>query len=66
VQEAQEARVERLEEPGAFATVHGLAVADGGVPLLAGWLADPAPGSPEEQFELGLEMLLDGIAARLQ
>ncbi|HTJ36813.1 MAG TPA: TetR/AcrR family transcriptional regulator [Dactylosporangium sp.] len=65
VQEAQEARFERLAEPGAFATVHELAAADGGVPLLTSWLAAPSPGSPDEQFELGLRMLLDGIAARL-
>ncbi|MFG2045417.1 TetR/AcrR family transcriptional regulator C-terminal domain-containing protein [Dactylosporangium sp. NPDC048998] len=65
VQEAQEARFEPPAEPGAFATVHDLAAADGTVPLLTSWLADPAPGPPDEQFELGLRMLLDGIAARL-
>ncbi|WP_432992584.1 TetR/AcrR family transcriptional regulator [Dactylosporangium sp. CA-233914] len=65
MQEAQEARFEDLGAPGFFATVHALAAADGSVPLLTSWLAAPEPGPPGEQFELGLEMLLDGIAARL-
>jgi hypothetical protein len=45
--------------------VRDLAVADGGVPLLAGWLARPRTATFDEQFELGLEFLLDGIAGRL-
>ncbi|WP_432840971.1 TetR/AcrR family transcriptional regulator C-terminal domain-containing protein [Dactylosporangium sp. CA-092794] len=65
LQEAQEARFERLAEPGAFATIRDLAAADGALPLLTSWLSAPAPGPPDEQFDLGLDMLLDGIAARL-
>ncbi|MEV6924486.1 TetR/AcrR family transcriptional regulator C-terminal domain-containing protein [Dactylosporangium sp. NPDC051485] len=65
VQEAQEARFERLDEPGAFATVRDLAAADGTVPLLTSWLSAPEPAPPDEQFDLGLAMLLDGIEARL-
>ncbi len=49
----------------AFAPVHDLAAADGRFPLLASWLAAPSGPSPDEQFRLGLEFLLDGIATRL-
>jgi AcrR family transcriptional regulator len=72
LQDSQEARFnarEGIDSPSkllaAIAAVHDLAVADGGVPLLAGWLARPATASPDEQFTLGLDLLLDGIAARL-
>jgi AcrR family transcriptional regulator len=72
LQEAEEARFERhhgLERAedllAAFATVHDLAAADGRLPLLAGWLARPTGPTVDEQFELGLAFLLDGIAARL-
>jgi hypothetical protein len=37
----------------------------GGHRLLAGWLADPVGPTLDEQFELGLGFVLDGIAARL-
>jgi hypothetical protein len=42
--------------------VHELAA--GRFPLLAGWLAQPAGPSADEQFDLGLGFLLDGIAAQ--
>jgi AcrR family transcriptional regulator len=48
----------------AFATVHDLA-ADRALTHLTGWLAHPAGPGPDEQFDLGLAFLLDGIAARL-
>jgi tetracycline repressor-like protein len=47
----------------ALGTVHDLAAADGGLPLLTSWLAQPTASSMDEQFELGLGFLLDGIAA---
>jgi AcrR family transcriptional regulator len=72
LQEAQEARFEAehgIDSPegllAAIATVHDLAAADGGVPLLTSWLAAPAGPTPDEQFELGLRFLLDGIAGEL-
>jgi AcrR family transcriptional regulator len=72
LQEAQEARTLRsqgLESPKAFlaaiATVHDLAAAQGDLPHLTGWLAEPTGPTVDEQFDLGLNMLLDGIAARL-
>jgi hypothetical protein len=33
-------------------------------PNLAGWAAAPSGPSPDAQLELGLNMVLDGIAAR--
>jgi hypothetical protein len=39
--------------------------AAGRYPVLTRWLADPAGPSPDEQFKLGLNFLLDGIASRL-
>ena len=72
LQETQEARfnashgIDSQESLlSAIAAVRDLAVADGRVPLLAGWLARPRTATFDEQFELGLEFLLDGIAGRL-
>jgi hypothetical protein len=72
LQEAEEARLDRrygLDDGAklvaAIGTLHGLAVADGGVPHLADWLARPTGFTPDEQFALGLDFLLDGIAGRL-
>jgi AcrR family transcriptional regulator len=68
LQEAEEARMSRrygLTDPAAFlaaiSTVHELAAADGRYPLLTAWLAEPAGPSPDDQFDLGLRFLLDGI-----
>jgi AcrR family transcriptional regulator len=49
----------------AFAPIRDLAAADGRFPHLAGWLDRPTGPAPDEQFDLGLWFLLDGIAARL-
>jgi AcrR family transcriptional regulator len=72
LQEAEEARMSRrhgLEDPAAMASaltaVQELAAANGQYPNLATWLASPAGPSADEQFELGLGFLLDGIASRL-
>jgi hypothetical protein len=72
LQEAEEARMSRelgLDDEAvlrsAMATVHDLAAASGRFPLLAGWLAHPSGPSPEDQFQLGLGFLLDGIAGCL-
>ncbi|MFD0730794.1 TetR/AcrR family transcriptional regulator C-terminal domain-containing protein [Planotetraspora mira] len=72
LQEAEEARLDRrygLDDTAklvaAIRALHGLAVADGGVPHLAGWLAQPTGFTADEQFALGLDFLLDGIARRL-
>jgi AcrR family transcriptional regulator len=72
LQEAQEARFEQsqgIDSPekllAAIASVHELAAADGRVPLLTSWLANPAGPTPDEQFEVGLGFLLDGIARSL-
>jgi AcrR family transcriptional regulator len=72
LQEAQEARFNRTHGldsaeklAAAFASIHDLAAREGNLPLLAGWLARPDPGGADDQFELGLTFLLDGIAGRL-
>ena len=72
LQEAEEARTSRRlgldDEAGlaaSLAAVRGLAAASGRYPQLARWLASPAGPSGDEQFELGLGFLLDGIAAKL-
>jgi AcrR family transcriptional regulator len=72
LQEAEEARMSQrhaLDDPesmaAALAAVHDLAAASGRYPVLTRWLADPAGPSPDEQFELGLTFLLDGIAKSL-
>jgi hypothetical protein len=49
----------------AFAPIRDLAAAGGRFPHLAGWLTHPTGPAPDEQFDLGLAFLLDGIAARL-
>jgi AcrR family transcriptional regulator len=72
IQVAEEERMRTrygLDDAAAFlAAVAGmreLADAGGRYPLLARWLAAPDAASPDEQFTLGLDCLLDGIAARL-
>ena len=47
-----------------MAAVHDLAAA-GRYPYLTSWLAHPSGPSADEQFDLGLGFLLDGIASRL-
>ena len=71
-QEAQEAAAHRsmgLADPrsvaAAVASMHALAAADGRLPILTSWLAAPSGADPDEQFALGLDFLLDGIAGRL-
>lgn len=49
----------------AIAAVRELAVAAGHYPNLARWMAAPAGATLDEQFELSLGFLLDGIASRL-
>lgn len=49
----------------AITQVRDLAAADGRCPQLTRWLSEPAGPSMDEQFELGLDCLLDGIAERL-
>lgn len=51
-------------DPALFATVRDLAAARD-LPLLTEWLSAPAGPTVDEQFELGLEFLLDGIANSL-
>ncbi|WP_405148620.1 TetR/AcrR family transcriptional regulator [Sphaerisporangium sp. NBC_01403] len=72
MQEAEEARITRrhgLDDGArlhaAMTAVHDLAAADGRLPHLASWLACPSGPTVDEQFGLGLEFLLDGIARRL-
>ena len=72
LQEAEEARMSQrlgLDDEAALtaamATVHDLAAATGRYPILTSWLAHPAGPSADEQFDLGLGFLLDGIATRL-
>ena len=72
LQEAEEARMARrykLDDPqsmaAALAAAHDLAATRGRYPVLTRWLADPAGPSADEQFELGLGFLLDGIADQL-
>lgn len=66
VQEAQEAVHERdLDLAAEVSSMAGLATQYGDVPLMAQWLAQPSGGDAGAQFELGLDFLLDGIAARL-
>jgi AcrR family transcriptional regulator len=43
-----------------------VAVARGNYPHLAQWMAVPSDVTADQQFELSLEFLLDGIAGRLQ
>jgi hypothetical protein len=72
LQEAEEARFTQLhglDDSAAFLAaitpIRDLAAADGRCPHLANWLAHPTGPSADEQFDLGLAFLLDGIAARL-
>ncbi len=72
LQEAEEARMSRehgLDDPAAMASalagMRELAAAGGRHPNLATWLASPSGPAADEQFELGLTFLLDGIASRL-
>ncbi|WP_182899443.1 TetR/AcrR family transcriptional regulator [Microbispora sp. H10830] len=72
LQESEEARLERrhgLDDDArlyaAIATLRELAAADGGLPHLTEWLTHPAGPTPEERFVIGLDFVLDGIAARL-
>jgi AcrR family transcriptional regulator len=72
LQEAEEAQMSRrygLDDEASLAAamtaVHDLAAASGRYPLLASWLARPAGPSTDEQFNLGLGFLLDGIASKL-
>jgi hypothetical protein len=73
LQEAEEARMSAehgLDDTAALMsaikTVHDLAAAGGRFPLLTSWLAHPSGPSPDEQFDLGLGFLLDGIAGCLR
>jgi hypothetical protein len=45
--------------------VHVFAGADGRLSLLTSWLANPVGPTPDEQFEVGLGFLPDGIALAL-
>jgi hypothetical protein len=72
LQETEEARMHErygLDSPDEFlaalADVHDLAAADGRYPHLTSWLAHPTGPTPDEQFDLALDCLLDGIASRL-
>jgi len=47
------------------AAISDLAIADGRYPMLSTWMASPSPVTPDEQLELSLIFLLDGIAAQL-
>lgn len=63
----QEAAESRMETPEAMheAMTDMRARADGRFPNLAAWLAAPSGPPPDDQFELVLNFLLDGIATRL-
>ncbi len=64
MQEAMESRVETPEAAyEAMREMHTRAV--GRFPKLAEWLATPSGPSPDDQFELVLGFLLDGIATQL-
>jgi AcrR family transcriptional regulator len=64
MQEAMESRVETPEAVHtAMREMHARAA--GRFPKLAQWLAAPSGPSPDDQFELVLGFLLDGIAAQL-
>lgn len=72
MQENEEARFDQrhgLDDAAtmsaAMAQIRDLAAAGGRFPLLARWLTNPVGPSADERFALGLEFLLDGIAARL-
>ena len=54
------------ELAAAITAARDLAAASGSYPILSSWMADPHIVSPDEQFQLSLGFLLDGIAARLR
>jgi hypothetical protein len=73
LQEAEEARFDRrhgldddAKRYAAFAAMHALAAADARLPHLTSWLARPEGPSVDDQFALGLDFILDGIAGRLE
>jgi AcrR family transcriptional regulator len=73
LQEAQEARfaaqhglADAESFVAAVTSLHDLASANGRLPLLTAWLAEPSGESVDAQFTLGLRFLLDGIAAELR
>jgi AcrR family transcriptional regulator len=63
----QEATESRVETPAAMtaALTDMLARAEGRFPNLAAWLSAPSGPPPDDQFEMVLNFLLDGIATRL-
>jgi AcrR family transcriptional regulator len=63
LQEATESRHEPSELGPAFAAMRERAATD--FPTLAAWLATPTGPSMDDQFELVLGFLLDGIATQL-
>ena len=72
LQDAEDDRMNRrheLEDGSSFVAavmaLHDLAAKDGGLPILTSWLAAPSGPSGDQRFELGLDFLLNGIAARL-
>jgi AcrR family transcriptional regulator len=71
IQQAEETRTrsrQHLTDDAAFVaalTAQRDLAAASGAPLLARWLAHPSGPTPDAQFELGLDFLLDGIASRL-
>lgn len=72
LQEAEEHRMRerhRLETTekllAAMKPIRDLARADGRYPHLTSWLDQPFESTADEQFGLGLDCLLDGIALRL-
>jgi AcrR family transcriptional regulator len=67
LQEATEARYTLTDDPAGFhaAVTDMRERAAGTFPKLAEWLSAPTGPSPDDQFELVLDFLLDGIATRL-
>ena len=72
LQEAEEAQMSQRyglnDDAGleaAMTAVRGLAAASGRYPHLTNWLTQPGGPTADEQFDLGLGFVLDGIAAQL-
>jgi AcrR family transcriptional regulator len=72
LQAAEEREMEQrhgLAEPAALRAAIQLLgerpAREAGCPILAGWMADPTVASHEQQLELSLDFLLDGIGSRL-
>lgn len=67
LQEATEARFTPTGDPTAYyaALTDMRERATGTFPNLAAWLAAPSGPSPDDQFDLVLDILLDGIATQL-